>query len=143
MRVDRADAMLSLFGRAASPRVTVLLTSAQEMLGRVVRDPTLITAVIADTQPVPGLRAGDPWTWRGAIVARALLGVGPTGDELDSVLLGDRLKGAAVSVAAVIAEGEGAATVLRSMMKGGADVALAAAAALHRVRLGRLTRAIS
>ena len=65
LRVDRTEVQLSLLGRTESPRVTILLTSAQEVHGRVVRDSALLTAVMAETHPILGVRSSDPCTWLG------------------------------------------------------------------------------
>ena len=143
LAVDRADAMLALFTKNASPRVTVLLTSARELLGRVVRDSPLLAHIAEQCRPVEGVLAGDPGTWRGAVVALGLLGITPTADDIAVTVAGDRLTGAAVGLAAVLALGEGSDAVFRAQMAAGGAVATSAATAARRVRDGRLTAAVS
>ncbi len=144
LQVDRADALLALFAKSASPRVTVLLTSARELLGRVVRDSVMLAQIAEPCRPIEGVLAGDPGTWRGALIARALLGDGPTTEDVDVALRGcDRLTGTALALAAVIAGGADSGRTLRALMAAGPAVAPAAATVLQRVRAGRLTTAVS
>lgn len=141
--VDRADAMLALFTKNASPRVTVLLTSARELLGRVVRDTGLLSTIMAETRTIPGVRAGDPGTWRGALVARALLAVAPEPSDVEVAVTGDRLTGVAVALAAIVAQGDASVDVLRALLHGSGSIATMASLAVQRVRSGRATAAVS
>lgn len=107
------------------------------------RDPALLSAIGAETRPITEVRAGAPGTWRAALVARAVLGVAPSTDDVATALTGDRLTGAAVALAAVLAMGSDAADTLRALLSGNAMVAPAAATAAQRLRFWRVTTAVS
>lgn len=109
---DRADVLLTFGRRIGTPVVHALLASAHELLGAVLRDGGLITAV--QVAAAAGGSAPDPAAWRAALVARGLLGDRP--DPADAALTAtDSLSARAYALAALLAEGVGA---------GGADGAL-------------------
>jgi hypothetical protein len=143
LRVDRADALHAIMARTASPRVAALLASATELLGSVVRDAVVLGEIADACRPIPGARAGDPGTWRAAMIARALLGVEPAESDIHTARTGDRLTATAAGLAAVLALGEGSQVLLTRMMRGSHLVATAATVMAGRVRGGRIVCAVT
>lgn len=111
-------------------------------LGSVVRDDAVIGQLAKSCRPVPGGRTGGSGTWRAGLVVRALLGIAPTEGELVAALDGDRLTGAAVALAAVLARGSHAIEALHVLLSRTTAVASAAATATNRIRSARLTAAV-
>ena len=87
IRVDRVDALATLHRAVPVVRPGTLIASATECLGRVVRDPALITAIRNASRPgsasplIQERGADHPSVWRAAVVALGLLGAPP--DVLD------------------------------------------------------------
>ena len=146
--VDRAEALATLYRALPVARAGVLITGAMELLGRVVRDVPLLTAIRDASRPVTATAArpspdDHPSTWRSAVVALGLLGVVPTAADVAAAgaLLGhDRT---AVLLGAVLADVQAATGLLDALERhaGGASAGLAVAK--RRLALGRLMTVVA
>lgn len=151
LRVDRAEALARLFVGAPVARAGVLVTSAMELLGRIVRDPHALRAVVDQCRPadVPDATAvlhavvvpqhgTHPSVWRAGVVALGLLGTAPT--EADVRAGGGSVREAtAVLLAALLASPQAAHAVADRLTEAAAPgVATLALTAMRRLQLGRL-----
>jgi hypothetical protein len=146
VRVDRVEALALLYRTLPVVRASVAVTSAVELLGRVVRDIPLLTAVRDASRPqvVAGrtdtARASDhPVVWRAAVVALGLLGQAPSPEDVAISLRMDGTDRLAVVLAAVLTNPDTATETVNAMLKAMAPAADAALPiARRRIALGRL-----
>ncbi len=140
IRLDRVDALAQLYRDLPVARAATLITSATELLGRVVRDIDLVAGVRDASRPAAGVRSDrrvddHPAVWRAAVVALGLLGVAPAVADWDVARGAGTYDHAAVCLAAVLADPTTAVAPITILAAAGSRVAAVAA---RRLALRRL-----
>jgi len=143
--VDRAEALAALYRDLPVTRAGVLITSAVELMGRVVRDHALLAAVRDRSRPASSdgearTQTDHPAVWRASMVALGLMGTPPTAADLDAAqVTHDGLSATAVVQAATLADPcHGARAAVAFAESRAAGVSAQAAMSTRRLALGRL-----
>lgn len=145
IRIDRVDALAGLYRALPVARAATLIASAQELLGRVVRDADVVGAVREASRPAmvhdadrAHVMEDHPAVWRAAVVALGLLGIAPSEQDWGIARLSAEYDRAAVILAATLASPSGAADALTRSLATGGSAGQTVAKAGRRLALGRL-----
>lgn len=146
VQVDRAEALATLYRDLPVARAGALIASAQDLIGRVVRDRELLEAVRDRSRPVVGERVAHPEhpaVWRAAVVALGLIGAAPTiADTEAATATGETLSVCAVLLAGTLASPEQGMAIAQSMSRSWSLWHGLITTAMRRLERGRLMTAV-